>query len=52
MCLNFGEVVELADTADLKSAEHLAHAGSSPAFATKKNGIFPETKIKTNVDDI
>tara|TARA_B100000131_G_scaffold270361_1_gene270166 strand:+ start:129 stop:287 length:159 start_codon:yes stop_codon:yes gene_type:complete len=50
--LNFGEVVELADTADLKSAEHLAHAGSSPAFATKKNGIFPETKIEINVDDI
>ena len=50
--MNFGEVVELADTADLKSAEHLAHAGSSPAFATKKNGIFPETKIEINVDDI
>ena len=49
----YGEVVELADTADLKSAERIAHAGSSPAFATnKKNAIFPEEEIKTNVDDI
>ena len=32
----YGEVVELADTADLKSAERIAHAGSSPAFATNK----------------
>ena len=53
MRLNFGEVVELADTADLKSAERIAHAGSSPAFATnKKNAIFPEQEDKTNVDDI
>ena len=50
--IELGEVVELADTADLKSAERIAHAGSSPAFATKKNGIFPETKIEINVDDI
>ena len=53
MRLSFGEVVELADTADLKSAERIAHAGSSPAFATnKKNVIFPETKMEANVDDI
>ena len=32
----FGEVVELVYTADLKSAAELKHAGSSPAFATKK----------------
>ena len=45
MRLSFGEVVELADTADLKSAERIAHAGSSPAFATnKKNVIFPESE--------
>ena len=51
--IELGEVVELADTADLKSAERIAHAGSSPAFATnKKNAIFPEEEIKSNVDDI
>jgi hypothetical protein len=30
-----GEVVELADTTDLKSVELLVRAGSSPAFPTK-----------------
>ena len=51
--MSFSEVVELADTADLKSAERIAHAGSSPAFATnKKNAIFPEREIGSNVDDI
>ena len=49
----FGEVVELVYTADLKSAAGTRLAGSNPAFATnKKNAIFPETKIETNVDDI
>ena len=39
----FGEVVELVYTADLKSAAGTRLAGSSPAFATKiKNGIFPK----------
>ncbi len=51
--IEFGEVVELADTADLKSAAGTRLAGSNPAFATnKKNAIFPKKEIKTNVDDI
>ena len=48
----FGEVVELVYTTDLKSVGGTRHAGSSPAFATKKNGIFPENENESEVDDI
>jgi hypothetical protein len=47
--IDFGEVVELVYTTDLKSVGHVAHAGSSPAFATKpeKREMIPKTIFQT-----
>ena len=44
-----GTVVELVDTPDLKSVEHLARAGSSPARPTGTQCAYHPTRYKTTL---
>ena len=53
MAFNFGEVVELVDTTDLKSVDYSKSCGfeSRLRYQMKKNGIFPEKKNRIRVDE-